>query len=230
MAFTQSQKELVQKWIKEAIAPWTAKVEQQQLQIDELRATLGESRDDNKQLRSQLVDTNIEHDNLENYGRRLNVRFEGLEHSAEETSDQLFAQIKSALQSVDIPLEKEDVVRFHRSGPAVRRDGKTVAQTIVKFARWYKRRQVQFANKRAREAGKPFRVHGDLTRRRHGLLIKARELLAARFPSNGDQRRNPAPFAYADVNSNLKVRRGDVVHSFNTTTELEGIITRLLQQ
>ena len=226
MTFSQAQKDIVNKWIGEAIAPWVKKVEQQQQQIKVLRATLGDSRADNKQLRSQIVDTNIEHDNLESYGCRMNVRFEGLEHTAGETPDQLFSQIKSALQSVDIQLKKEDVVRFHRSGPPVRSDGKMVAQTIVKFARWEQRRQVHFANKRAREAGRPFRVHGDLTRRRHSLLTKAREKLAAQFPVEGTQRRDPAPFAYADVNSNLRIRRGDVVASFNTSTELDEAIAK----
>jgi len=233
MTFTQAQKGLVDKWIMEAIKPWATKVEQLQQQIDGLRATLGESRDDNKELRSQIVDTNIEHDNLESYGRRLNVRIEGLEHHADETPEQLFTQIKDALESVDIPVKKEDLVRFHRSGPPVRREGKTVAQTIVKFARWDQRRQVHFANKRAREGRKSFRIHGDLTRRRHSLLMKARDQLAARFPNEGGQprdgaqRREPAPFAYADVNSNLKIRRGEQVHNFNTSTELENIIKDL---
>ena len=196
-------------------------------QISELRANLNASNQDNAVLKEKIVDVNIEHDNLESYGRRMNARIEGLEFREGETSDELFTKIESALRSVDVTLQKNDLVRWHRTSAPVRRDGKMVAQTIVKFSRWSQRREVHFANKRAREQGKAFRIHGDLTRRRHSLLLKAREMLAARYPGEGGRAAQDAPFAYADVNSNLRIRRGETVRSFNTSTEMEQALSDL---
>jgi hypothetical protein len=172
-----------------------------------------------QEMKEQIIHSNIQRDDLEQYGRRMHIRIEGLEFKEDETPEQHFELIKTALQSVNVPLRTEDVVRFHRSSRPVQRDGKTVKQTIVKFARWEQRRQAQFANKRAREANKSFRIHGDLTRRRHGLLLKAREAIEAKF-----QRRADAPFAYADVNSNLRIRLGEECHNFNTNSELISIV------
>lgn len=242
------------KWSKEAVAsavaPLQQKVEAQQHQIDQLRTALNNSRQEAREareaqaevvasgggeasgaqieeLKEQLIHTRIQHDDLEQYGRRMHIRIEGLEFKEEETPEQHFEQIKTALQSVGVPVVASDVVRFHRSSRAVTREGKLVKQTIVKFARWEQRRQAQFANKKARETGKDFRIHGDLTRRRHGLLLKARELIDSRFPRTPAAAREGgtrAPFAYADVNSNLRVRRGEECHTFNTSSELEAIV------
>ena len=247
--------------VASAVAPLQKKVEAAQHQIDQLRTALNNSRREAREaqeaqeaaaaaaegaaangggeasgaqiqeLKEQLEHTNIQHDDLEQYGRRMHVRIEGLEFKEEETPDQLFDQVKTALHSVGVPVAAADVVRFHRSSRAVTRDGKLVKQTIIKFARWDHRRQAQFANKKARETNKGFRIHGDLTRRRHGLLLKAREMIDNRFqPAAGSAARDGAaraPFAYADVNCNLRVRRGEECHTFNTISELEAIVDSL---
>ena len=157
----------------------------------------------------------------------MNVRIEGIEHQRDETQEQLFEKVKACLAEVDIPITKNDIVRFHRSGPPVRKEGKTTAQTMVKFARWDQRSRAHYANKAARLGGKSFRIHNDLTKRRFVLLTKACEQLAARFPTNRADNAAPPVFAYTDVNSNMKVRRGDRVFEMNTNEDLTEIIRQL---
>ncbi len=217
MAFTAAQKDLVSKWIADAIAPWTTRVEELEVQLQEARA-------DNKQLRRRLDDSEVALDDLENYGRRMNIRIEGIEYDRDETQEDLYEKVKGCLQEVDIAVKKTDIVRFHRSGPPQRKDGKTTAQTIVKFVRWDKRSQAHFANKRARQGHKSFRIHNDLTRRRFALLSRARAQLAEKFP---DDRNTDNTFAYTDVNSNLKIRRGREVFDLNTDQDLKNIIRQL---
>jgi len=190
--------------------------------VAKLSLKLGESRTENHSLRTKINESDIQHDDLENYGRRMNVRIEGIVYDREETQDQLFDKVKACLADVDIPIAKADIVRFHRSGNPVRKDGRCTAQTIVKFARWEHRSKAHYANKKARLGGKSFRIHNDLTKRRFVLLSKAREQLAAKFPST----ENPA-FAYTDVNSNLKIRRGERVFELNTDHDLSDALRQL---
>ncbi len=117
-----------------------------------------------------------------------------------------------------------------RNGPRCRfnLDEKLVAQTIVKLAGWEHRRKAHYANKRARQEGKSFRIHNDLTRRRFDLLSRARDRLATKYADAG--RDDVVPFAYADVNSNLKLRRGRTVYDFNTPADLNNILDELDQE
>ena len=176
----------------------------------------------------RIDDANVQRDDLENYGRRLNIRIEGIEYEKEETEDQLYTKIKKCFHEVDIEIEKRDIVRFHRSAAPVRRGGKLVAQTIVKLSAWEHRRKAHYANKRARQEGKSFRIHNDLTRRRFDLLSRARDRLATKYADAG--RDDVVPFAYADVNSNLKLRRGRTVYDFNTPADLNNILDELDQE
>ena len=61
------------------------------------------------------------------------------------------------------------------------------AQTIVKFARWPHRRQAHYVNKKAREAGKSFRIHHDLTKRQYNLLSRARAEINHRFGQQSNE-------------------------------------------
>ena len=226
MTFTASQKELISKWIGEAIAPYSARADELQARVEEVEGQLRETRADNKQLRRRLDDSEVAHDDLENYGRRMNIRIEGIEYDNDETPDQLYEKVKGCLQEVDINVKKTDIVRFHRSGPPQRKQGRpTTAQTIVKFVRWDKRSRAHYANKRARQGNMSFRIHNDLTKRRFDLLAKARERLNALYPDDP----NPPAFAYTDVNSNLKVRRGREMFNLNTEQDLSDIMRQLAE-
>ena len=74
-----------------------------------------------------------QHDDLEQYGRRMNVRFEGIEYDPTEKSDELKAKIENTLKEVGVDIQPDMMVRFHRSGRPYQKNGKTVAQTIMRF-------------------------------------------------------------------------------------------------
>ena len=182
----------------------------------------------------------VKHDDLENYGRRLNVRVEGIPYEKNETEDQLLGKIKSNFAKVDIVLDDRDVVRYHRSAkPRENKQGTLCAQTIIKLVGWKARRAAHYANKLAREKKLGVRFHNDLTKRRYLLLAhargeidrfypeqKRRELDARARDVNGE-RDDTKVFAYCDVNSNLVVRRGKDAWPFNTEEELGDILEDL---
>jgi hypothetical protein len=119
-------------------------------------------------------------------------------------------------------LRHKDTIRFHRSSAAKDDkdvDGGKVSQVIIKLKNWRLRAQFQGLNTkmRAKElaGGKGCRVYHDLTKRRLALLNEARDAC-----KNGW-------FAYADINSNLKIRNGVRYHKFNTSDELDAHIATL---
>lgn len=167
------------------------------------------------------------HDDLENYGRRLNVRIEGIPALKDETEEQLFSAIQTQLAEVDVVINENDVVRFHRSAkPRMNKSNVLCQQTIVKFARWNHRRAAQAVNKKSREKKLPIRVHNDLTKRRFNLLGRARKEIEQRLPN---QSRDDNVFAYPDINSNLIIRKGRLTFPFNTDDELDKIMDDLTQ-
>ena len=77
-----------------------------------------------------------EHDDLQQYGRRTNVRIEGIEYEKNETAAQLKRKIETALSSVGVDIKDDTFGRFHRSGRPYTKNGKTFAQAIVRFRYW----------------------------------------------------------------------------------------------
>ena len=132
----------------------------------------------------------------------------------------LLKSVNETLTPAGIALEHSDIIRFHRS--SAMKDDKDVpfgkvSQVIIKLRNWRLRAQFQGLNGRMRGKEKTpgvkgCRVYHDLTKRRLALLNQARDDCV-----NGW-------FAYADTNSNLKIRKDDQVKNFNTIEELEAII------
>ena len=159
----------------------------------------------------------IEHDNLAQYGRRMNVRIEGIEYNAKETNDDLQSKLSKSLKSIGVEVKPDTYHRFHRSGRPYSKNGRTYCQTIVRFRHWKPRLQAQKGKKIARDEKLPIQIRNDLTARRYQLFKKATDQL----PKRKDV------FAFADANSNLVVRDGSSIHYFNTEAELADIIANI---
>jgi hypothetical protein len=172
----------------------------------------------------------IELDDLEQYGRRKSIRVQNVPvvQGEDKDSDQnlLLASINATLAPSKIVLKQEDIIRFHRSSAA--KDDKytpnqKVAQCIIKLRNWRLRQQFQGLNSTMRaqekDGGEGCRVYHDLMRRRLALLNNARDDVAS----------ITGWFAYADMNSNLKLRNGDRFIKFNTEEELEDAIDKIKQ-
>ena len=159
----------------------------------------------------------IDQDDLQQYGRRTNIRLEGLEYEERETHCQLKAKVEDALKSVGVDMKDGLLERFHRSGAPYVYNGKRVAQTIIRLRYWEQRVQAQQGKKVARENNLPVMIRNDLTKRRQFLLKRATDLLPKR----------KGTFAFANINSNLVVRDGELLHSFNTEQELDDILRHI---
>jgi hypothetical protein len=163
----------------------------------------------------------IELDDLEQYGRRKSIRVQNVPivngEDKDKSQDLLLQSMNATLKPAKIVLKHEDIIRFHRSSAAKddrNTKGGKVSQCIVKMRNWRLRQQFQGLNaimrKREDEEGiVGCRVYHDLTKRRLSLLNEARALCKDGW------------FAYADANSNLKLRKGERFLKFNTSDELE---------
>lgn len=110
-------------------------------------------------------------DDLEQYGRRNNLRFFGVEEAAGEDTDELVVGLCERL-GVDLP--RSAICRSHRVGrpPAPRADGKKISRPlIVRFTSYRDRRRVFGAKKNLKGSGVTIRE--DLTARRAEVFREA---------------------------------------------------------
>ena len=172
----------------------------------------------------------IQLDDLEQYGRRKSIRDQNVpimpnEHK-DKTQDLLLTAINNTLKPSGVVLQHKDIIRFHRSSAAKddrNVEGGKVSQCIIKLKNWPLRQKFQGLNTRMRkeeeaETGGGCRVYHDLTKRRLALLNEARNAMKDGW------------FAYADVNSNLKLRKGERFLNFNTSEELAAHVEALFPQ
>ena len=203
--------------------------------VGELKGTIVELKEENARLRERLIKYDIAVDDLEQYGRRMSVRVEGIPWEEGETNDDLEKTMIAEFAKVGVKIEPPDIVRLHRSSKVKEwKQGRKVSltkQCIIKFSNWRSREKFAGFNRKARAKPGTVRVNNDLTRRRLQLLTSARQRVEAHMKQlfTPEEIENGLPdtenvFAYANINSDLRMRiRGRVV-SFNTLPELEAAV------
>ena len=205
-------------------------------QIDELKSIVNEKNQLIEQLSEKVVSvvqrnvelsgelqhlresTHVGVDDLEQYGRKNNLRIEGIVVGDEETPAQLTAKVAETLNAMGAEVTPDDFFRLHRSGKTRMVDGRRVAQTIVRFRSWAARtrafttRYAKTGETREVVRARPHFVRLDLTKRRLLLLDNAQSKL----------RNHDHAHAYADSECNLLVviRDTNEKYRFNTTREL----------
>ena len=154
----------------------------------------------------------------------------------EELQDTLVAEFGK----LGVIMEPRDIVRLHRSSKPkeVKRGNKVVIkkQAIIRFSNWRSREKFAGLNKKARQVEKTtkkpsIRVNNDLTKRQLQLLTSARQQISVHLGRlfTEEEQKDGLPdadnvFAYANINSDLRMRiRGRVV-SFNSLPELDDVI------
>ena len=158
-------------------------------------------------------------DDLEQYGRKNSLRIEGIEVSEMETNAQLTEKVAKSLNSMGANVSPSDFFRLHRSGKTHTKNGRRVAQTIVRFQSWAARSRAfktRYANPdetHGQVRVRPQFVRLDLTKRRLSLLEKAQSAL----------KNHPQAHAYADAECNLLVviRETKERFRFNSPYELD---------
>ena len=105
-------------------------------QVDALKATIVQLTQENTTLRERIIQHDIALDDLEQYGRRMAIRIEGIAWKEEETNVELESTVVKELGKHGVVLEPRDIIRLHRSSKPKEKDGVVTKQTIVKLARW----------------------------------------------------------------------------------------------
>ena len=165
----------------------------------------------------------------EQYGRRMNIRFQNIEYDPRETEISLLDKLIKALSDVDITIEKRDIVRIHRLGKPKTQDGVTTMQTIAKFGYWAPRQLMSKVNQNARRKNDSLRAHNDLTSARFQALKYAQTKCSReqkkRFTEDElkNLRDEQKVFAYSTPNCDLRLRCNGHVFKFADEDEFDGL-------
>ena len=161
----------------------------------------------------------IQHDDLEQYGRRYAIRVEGLEYAEKEDNKDLQKTLISKFKDLEIDIADSDIVRLHRSSKLKHlKIDKNSSQTypakqcLIKFSNWRAREKFQSFNRKMKSKTH-LRVYNDLTKCRHDLLSDARSKIREGFRRLGYSEDRISQlsdseniFAMVDIKSNLVVR------------------------
>ena len=210
--FNESEKKLLDK-----ISSLESTVAAKDKELSDLSAHVNRVESEVAVIRAANQHLMYKHDDLEQYGRRMNVRVEGIEWHEHETQQELKEKLEQSLRSIKVDVKEDTFIRFHRSGRPYTKNGKKYAQTIVRLSHWKQRLQAQKGKRIIREKSLPFHIVNDLTKRRYALLKTA----SSQLPERQDL------FAYADANCNLAIRDGKRLYYFNTEEELGEIVQNL---
>ena len=156
-------------------------------------------------------------DDLEQYGRRLCIRIDGVEVNEDETAEECTGKVLNMLQKSDVEVSNKDIDQAHRIGSkkTVSADGKKVQQIIVKFLTWQKRNIVYHSRKAVKEKF-GYSVRLDLMKKKLDLLRQARELI---------EDRPEVDFVFTDINCRLVLKMtNDSMKWFSSESELNSIL------
>ena len=199
--------------------------------VGEMKKEIVELKDENLKMREKLIEHDIRMDDIEQYGRRMAIRVEGILWKEGESNADLEKKLTKEFAKSGVTITSNDVIRLHRSSRPKEKDGKVTKQAIVKFASWTAREKFAGFNKKARafelRTGKAsIRVNNDLTKRRLVLLTEARNIIKGRMMRTytpeqmKDLPDNENVFAYSNINSELRMRVRGKVLKFNNIPEL----------
>ena len=215
-----------------------AKVEKNlKSEIQSLKKELSDVKLENSALRAENQQLREAHDDLEQYGRRMAIRVEGLEYREKEENTDLQVTLIDEFKELGIVITDNDIVRLHRSSKVknLKKDKNSnetypAKQCLIKFGNWRAREKFAKFNKNMKNKTH-LRVYHDLTKRRHDLLTDARSKIKEGFRrmnvtdemiSQLSYRENI--FAFVDINSNLAVSLKGQIHRFNNMAQLTEII------
>ena len=140
-------------------------------------------------------------DELEQYGRRVCLCIEGVEHQANEKSEDVLEKVVNIIKECETQINESILDRAHRIGPTYtdNNTGKKMQSIIVRFMT-FRQRTFLYVNCKNIKSGARIRL--DLTKDRYNLLVLARK------------RVNNCPevnYVYADITCRYKVKLADKI-------------------
>ena len=147
-------------------------------------------------------------DDLEQYGRRESLSFNGFQTKQNESSEDCAKMVKQYIRNT-LKVE-DDFNRIHRIGQKYKRDdGRECKQVIHKFKVFIPRTKVYRAGKHKSDIFVQFA----LTKRRYDLLKEARTRIKSA---------DSVEYAFADINCSLGLRlKNGRFKFFNSSEELD---------
>ena len=112
-------------------------------------------------------------DELEQYGRRVCLRVEDVEHQANEKSEDVLKNVVNMIKESETEIPESVLDRAHRIGPKYTDNNtrKKMQSMIVRFTT-FRHRTLLYANSKNIKSGARIRL--DLTKDRCNLLVSAR--------------------------------------------------------
>ena len=128
----------------------------------------------NKQLQQSLHQSQLDLDELEQYGRRMCLDISGIKGDTGNPSENVKAKVIDMLAKANVALKATDIDRCHRKGR--RTNGKN-RKVIIKFTNSDAR---QLVYQKRKQLGPSIYVQENLTRFREGLSYEARQQVRAK--------------------------------------------------
>ena len=175
--------------VKQLLAHHESKIEQQETKITQLESHVAMLQKHVENVKCIQVDNESKYDDIEQYGRRLCLRIDGVETVENETADNVLDKVKAIVVESGAKIPDEFIDRAHRIGaPYEDRKTKVMAQSIiVRFCNF--RHRTLFYRNRKNLSGKTVKL--DLTRKRYTILSDARVLV---------EKNDNVDFVYSDIN------------------------------
>ena len=161
----------------------------------ELESTVSMLQEHVKLYQKQMNELKDKHDDLEQYGRRLCVRTDGVPSIENETSNDVFENVKGLIEESKSVIPEVAIDRAHRIGKEYTdsTSGKKCKSIIVRFTTFRHRNMFYHGRKNLKHTVK---VKLDLTKKRYSIFSDAIKL------SKNFENVN---FVMVDINCRLKV-------------------------
>ena len=208
MGFTKEDKQFISSEIKNCEANLLQ-------QIGDLRSQVQTLNEENAELRRHLITADRRIDDLEQYGRRQNIRVENLTWIEGESAEQLESSLIEEFEKGGVKISDRDIIRLHRSSkPKEQKDGSFTKQCIIKLSNWKAREAFAGFNRKVKNnKAINIRINNDLTQRRLVLLKDARSRIRSGLLRSFTEdeikdglQDNHNIFAYANIQSDLRIR------------------------
>jgi hypothetical protein len=163
---------------------------------------------DTSALTERIAQLEFDHDALEQYGRRMNIRLDNVPELANETPDALEKKALELLSAAGAAITSSDIIRMHRIGrlrPDPDQPQSKRGQVIIRLSNWKARESAHLSRNKARDMGHPIRQ--DLTQPRRELIAEANAAIRAWDPSTRGNLQEPV-YCYANINCVVTMRCG----------------------
>lgn len=156
-----------------------------------------------------------DHEELEQYGRRLCLRIDGVPCQQNETSDDVLEKVVGIISDAKCDIPGNVLDRAHRIGPFYKdkKSGKDMRSIIVRFST-FRHRSLLYKSRRNLKNNISLKL--DLTRFRYKTLVDSIKLVSNHESVN---------YVFADINCRLKIVFKDGTSNFfNNLDELKKML------